>query len=155
MPLTLDQLRRATEAGMLPADVAAEVLADFKRYVDAQGALTLEQVFGLCGPSGSDPWHAILRRERRDQALQQLAEALCPDGTTADKTDALRRRINRYLPTWRRRDQYCEEPPSPDRVDRLLFEAFQAGNGNLPDSPRQLRRIIATAADGTDEALRA
>jgi hypothetical protein len=48
MSLTLDQLRRATEPGDLPADVAAQVLVDVARWVRGEGAITLDQAFGVC-----------------------------------------------------------------------------------------------------------
>ena len=52
MPLTLDQIRRTTEAGELPTDAAATVLADATRYILAAGAITLDQAFGVNVPSG-------------------------------------------------------------------------------------------------------
>ena len=105
MPLTLEQLRRASEAGDLPADVAAQVMADFRSYLRGEGRITLDQAFGLIGPSGCDPWFVRLARDRRDQAIRALGEALCPCGTVSEKADAVRTKIQRYRSTWRRRDQ--------------------------------------------------
>src|SRR3984893_4317455 len=106
MPLTLDQFRRATEPGDMPADVAAQVLADFARYVRGEGAITLDQAFGVCVPSGGDPWFARLARARRGQAIRAFGEMLQPFGIASERADAVRLRIQRYRPTWQRRDQY-------------------------------------------------
>jgi len=142
--LTLDQLRRATEPGDLPADVAAQVLADFARYVRGAGAIRLDEAFGLCVPSGGDPWFTRLARDRRDGAIRELGELLQPFGTASEKADAVRLRIHRYRPTWQRRDQYLDDAPrTADRIDRLLFAAFRAGDGLIPDSPDHLRKLLA------------
>ena len=73
MPLTIDQMRRASEAGDLPADVAAQVLVDFAEYVRGEGGITLDHAFGLNGPSGCDPWFVKLARERCRTALRTTA----------------------------------------------------------------------------------
>jgi hypothetical protein len=143
MPLTLDQLRRATEPGDLPADVAVQVLADFARYVRGEGAITLDQAFGVCVPSGGDPWFARLARDRRDQAIRDLGEMLQPFGTASEKADAVRLRIQRYRPTWQRRDQYLDAARTGNPIDRLLFAAFRACDGSIPDSPDHLRKLLA------------
>jgi hypothetical protein len=143
MPLTLDQLRRATEPGDMPADVAAQVLVDFARYVRGEGAVTLDQAFGVCVPSGGDPWFAKLSRDRRDKAIRALGEMLQPFGTATEKADAVRLKIQRYRPTWQRRDQYHDAPRSDNPVDRLLFAAFKACDGAIPDSPDHLRKMLA------------
>src|ERR1700730_9876784 len=98
MPLTLDQLRRSTEPGDLPADVAAQVLVDFARYVRGEGTITLDQTFGVCVPSGGDPVCARLARDRRDAAIRALGEMLQPFGTASEKADAVRLKIQRYRP---------------------------------------------------------
>jgi hypothetical protein len=143
MPLTVDQLRRTTEAGQLPADAVATVLADATRYVLAAGTITLDQAFGLCVPSGGDPWFAKLARDRRDDALRTLGEMLRPCGTATERADALRANIQRYRSTWLRRDQHHNAPRSGNPVDRLLFAAFKAGDGVIPDSPDHLRKMLA------------
>lgn len=143
MPLTLDQIRRTTEAGELPPDAVATVLADVTRYFVGAGAITLDQAFGVCVPSGGDPWFAKLARDRRDQALRDLGEMLQPLGTTSDKADAVRRRIQRYRETWRRRDQHLEAVRTDDPIHRLLFVAFKACDGSIPDSPDHLRKMLA------------
>jgi hypothetical protein len=143
MPLTVDQLKRATEPGDLPADVAAQVLVDFARYVRGEGTITLDQAFGLCVPSGGDPWFARLARDRRDQAIRDLGETLQPFGSASEKADAVRLRIQRYRPTWRRRDQYLDAPRADNPIDRLLFTAFRACDGSIPDSPDHLRKLLA------------
>jgi hypothetical protein len=143
MPLTVDQLRRATEPGDLPADVAAQVLADFARYVRGEGTITLDQAFGVRVPSGGDPWFARLARDRRDQAIRDLGEMLQPFGSASEKADAVRLKIQRYRPTWYRRDQYLEFPRTDDPIVRLLFTAFKACDGAIPDSPGHLRKMLA------------
>jgi hypothetical protein len=141
--LTLDQLRRATEPGDLPADVAAQVLVDFARYVRGEGAITLDQAFGVCVPSGCDPWFARLARDRRDQAIRDLGETLQPFGSASEKADAVRLRIQRYRPTWHRRDQYRDAPFTDNPIDCLLFAAFRACDGSIPDSYNHLRKLLA------------
>lgn len=143
MPLTLDQLQRASEPGDLPADVAAQVLVDFAHYARRGGAVTLDQAFGVWGPSGCDPWFAKLARNRRDQALRELGDILQPIGTTSEKADAIRLKIQRYRPIWRRRDQHLDEPRTDNPIDRLLFVAFRSGDGSIPDSPNHLRKILS------------
>jgi hypothetical protein len=143
MPLTPDQLRRATEPGILPADVAAQVLVDFERYVRGEGVITLDQAFGVCVPSGGDPWFARLARDRRDDALRALGDILRPIGTASEKADAVRLNIQRYRSTWHRRDQHHDAPRSDNPVDRLLFTAFRACDGVIPDSPDHLRKVLA------------
>lgn len=147
MPLTLDQLRRTCdEAEGLPADVAAQVLEDFARYVRNGGRITLDQAFGLCGPSGCTPWYEKLALERLYVVLRDLAEELCPGGSNAEKSDALRLRIIRYRPTWNRRDQHLQQSTATDSVSRLLFAVFRAADGDVPDSPSHLRKILADAS---------
>ena len=143
MPLTLDQFRRATEPGDMPADVAAQVLVDFARYVRGEGAITLDQAFGVCVPSGGDPWFARLARDRRDQAIRDLGDMLQPFGTASEKADAVRLRIQRYRPTWQRRDQYADTPRTDNPIDCLLFAVFRACDGSIPDSPDHLRKLLA------------
>jgi hypothetical protein len=143
VPLTLDQLRRATEPGDLPADVAAQVLVDFERYVRGEGTITLDQAFGVCVPSGGDPWFARLARDRRDQAIRDLGEMLQPFGTASERADAVRLRIQRYRPTWNRSDQHRDAPRADNPIDRLLFAAFRACDGSIPDSPDHLRKLLA------------
>lgn len=143
MPLTLDQIRRTTEAGELPADAVATVLADVTRYFVGAGAITLDQALGVCVPSGCDPWFARLARDRRDQAIRDLGDMLQPFGTATEKADAVRLRIQRYRPTWQRRDQYLEAPRTDNPIDRLLFAAFRACDGSIPDSPGHLRKMLA------------
>jgi hypothetical protein len=143
MPLTLDQIRRTTEAGELPADAVATVLADVTRYFVGAGAITLDQAFGVCVPSGGDPWFARLARDRRDQAIRDLGDMLQPFGTASEKADAVRLRIQRYRPTWQRRDQHLEAPRTDNLMDRLLFAAFRACDGSIPDSPDHLRKLLA------------
>src|ERR1700676_3421020 len=143
MPLTLDQIRRTTEAGDLPADAVATVLADVTRYFVGAGAITLDQAFGVCVPSGGDPWFARLARDRRDQAIRDLGEMLQPFGSASERADAVRLRIQRYRPTWHRRDQYMDAPRADNAIDRLLFAAFKACDGAIPDSPDHLRKMLA------------
>jgi hypothetical protein len=143
MPLTLDQIRRTTEARELPADAVATVLADVTRYVLGAGTITLDQAFGVCVPSGGDPWFARLARDRRDQAIRDLGEMLQPFGSASEKADAVRLRIQRYRPTWQRRDQYLDAARTDNPIDRLLFAAFRACDGSIPDSPDHLRKLLA------------
>jgi hypothetical protein len=143
MPLTLDQIRRTTEAGDLPADAVATVLADVTRYLLGAGAITLDQAFGLCVPSGGDPWFARLARDQSDRAIRDLGEMLQPFGTATDKADAVRLKIQRYRPTWHRRDQYLDGPRADNPIDRLLFVAFRGRGGSIPDSPDHLRKLLA------------
>jgi hypothetical protein len=172
MTLTLDQLRRARRAieeeEGLPADVAAQVLVDFADYTRNEGRMTLDQAFGLNGPSGCDPWHVRLARERRDQAIGAIGEALCPTGTISEKADVVRAAVQRYRSTtWLRRDQHrCTgalapfwEADSPaaaargagrsasrEAIDHLLFVAFCAADGAIPDSFERLRKILAAVS---------
>jgi hypothetical protein len=143
MPLSVDQFRRATEAGDLPADVVAQVMVDFARYVLGKGAITLDQAFGVCVPSGGDPWFARLARDRRDEAIRALGKILRPCGTATEKADAVRIHIQRYRSTWLRRDQHHDAPRSDNPADRLLFAAFKACDGVIPDSPDHLRKMLA------------
>lgn len=143
MPLTVDQLRRATESGDLPADVAAQVLVDFARYVRGAGAITLDLAFGVRVPSGGDPWFARLARDRRDQAIRALGEMLRPFGSASEKADAVRLKIQKYRATWQRRDQYLDALRTDNPIDRLLFAAFRACDGSIPDSPDHLRKLLA------------
>lgn len=143
MPLTIDQMRRASEAGDLPADVAAQVLVDFAEYVRGEGGITLDQAFGLNGPSGCDPWFVKLARERCRTALRTAADLLCPCGTISDRADALRARIQRYRATWLRRDQHRSATTSTDPIDRQMFAAFRAADGAIPDSFERLRKLLA------------
>jgi hypothetical protein len=121
----------------------ATVLADVTRYFVGVGAITLDQAFGVCVPSGGDPWFAKLARGRRDQALRDLGEMLQPLRTASDKADAVRRRIQRYRETWRRRDQHLDAVGTDDPIHRLLFAAFKACDGSIPDSPDHLRKMLA------------
>ena len=141
MPLTLDQIRRTTEAGELPADAVATALADVTRYVLGAGAITLDQAFGVRVPSGCDPWFTRLARDRRDKAIRALGEMLT--GTTSEKANMVSRKIRKYRPTWQRRDQHLAAAPTDDPCDRLLFAAFRACDGSIPDSPDHLRKLLA------------
>src|SRR3984893_9734188 len=103
MPLTLDQLRRATEPGDLPADVAAQALVDFARYVRGEGTITLDQAFGVGVPAGGEPWFVTLARDHRDGAIRKFAETICrPGSAVCDQIDALRVEFRRFGRGWSR-----------------------------------------------------
>lgn len=144
MPLTLDQIRRTTEAGELPADAVATVLADVTRYVLGAGAITLDQVFGVCVQAGGEPWFVTLARDRRDGAIRKFAETICPGGAACDQIDALRVEFRRFGRGWN-----CgrfRETARLSNIDRLLFEIFSAGDflGCVPESPDHLRKILGS-----------
>jgi hypothetical protein len=144
VPLTFDQIQRAAAADDMPADVAAAFLVAGQEYFKAGGRITLEQAIGVAVPSGGDPWYVRLARQRRDQALRLLGEMLVPVGTATDRADAVSRQIRRYREgAWRRRDQHRDTPHSADPIDGLLFAAFRACDGSIPDSPDHLRKLLA------------
>jgi hypothetical protein len=144
MPLTLDQLRRATEPGDLPADVAAQVLFDFSRYVRCEGTITLDQAFGACVPAGGEPWFVTLARDRRDGAIRKFAETICPGSAVCDQIDAIRVEFRRFDRGWSR--GRFREASRLSIIDRMLFEIFGAGDflGAVPTSPDHLRKILGS-----------
>lgn len=143
MPLTFEQIQRAAEADVMPADVAAAFVVAGQKYFKEAGKISLEQAIGVAVPAGGDPWFARIARERRDAALRSLGELLLPTGTARDRADAVSRQVRRYRAgDWRRRDQYAAAPHSVDPIDGLLFTAFHACDGAIPDSPDYLRKML-------------
>lgn len=81
--------------------------------------------------------------EKRDMAFRDLGGALVPDGTAAAKVDAIRTEMRRYLARWLREDRDRAAPPATYSDPRaLLFEIYRLSDGNPPNSPKQLRRIL-------------
>jgi hypothetical protein len=148
MPLTVDQLRRATEPGDLPADVAAQVLVDFAGFARGEGSITLDQAFGVCVRAGGEPWFVTLARDRRDDAIRKFAETICPGGAVCDRIDALRVEFRRFGRGWSR--GRFREVGRLSNIDRSLFDIFGAGDslGPVPESPDHLRKIL-----GSDKPL--
>jgi hypothetical protein len=148
MPLTLDQIRRTTEAGELPADAVATVLADVTRYFVGAGTITLDQAFGVCVRAGGEPWFVTLQRDRRDDAIRKFAEKICPGGAVCDRIDAVRVEFRRFGRGWSR--GRFREAARLSNIDRLLFDIFGAGDslGPVPESPDHLRKIL-----GSDKPL--
>lgn len=148
MPLTLDQIRRTTEAGELPADAVATVLADVTRYFVGAGAITLDQAFGVCVLAGGEPWFITLQRNRRDDAIRKFAETICSGGAVCDRIDAVRVEFRRFGRGWSR--GRFREAGRLSNIDRLLFDIFGAGDslGPVPESPDHLRKIL-----GSDKPL--
>jgi hypothetical protein len=142
--LTLDQLKRSTEPGDLPADVAVQVLADFARYVRGEGTVTLDRAFGVCVPAGGEPWFITLQRNRRDDAIRKFAETICPGGAVCDRIDAVLVEFRRFGRGWSR--GRFREAARLSNIDRLLFEIFSAGDslGPVPESPDHLRKILGS-----------
>lgn len=101
-------------------------------------------------------WRREIARGRRDAAIRELSDFVCPGGAPADQADAVRREMRRYEPTWLRRDQHRASPAGYDRMAHLLFAIFAAGaalKGDslraelTPDSPSQLKRILLSACE--------
>jgi hypothetical protein len=153
MPLTLDQYRRAHDAlpGHLPADIVDQVVALFECYVRNahKAGVTLDSVFNEAVRRGRESWHATIRRDRRDRAIAAWAMQKMPGVSSPKQADAWRIKIGSYRERWKRKDQhlavnpYVEQWPS----DFLLFESFWYGDGDVPDSPSQIERIIDAAKE--------
>lgn len=137
MPLTLDQFRRAQDAqpGHLPADIVASVVTCFEEYLrGAAAGVTMDRAFATVGPSGGDPWHLRLSRERRNAAYCDLASVLRPGGEATEKADAVLRE--------QRRVRRATSHPSPVQtyMDVIIRESIQCG---LIENPETLRKIIS------------
>jgi hypothetical protein len=144
MPLTFDQLKRAAESGDLPADIAAQALVDFARYVRGEGAITLDQAFGVCVSVGAEPWFVTLRRDRRDADIRTFAGNVCSADKVSDQIDALRTEFRRFGRGWNR--GRFRDPARLSNLDRLLFEIFSTVDllGPVPESPDHLRKILGS-----------
>lgn len=141
VPLTLDHLRRTCDQPEgLPTDVALQVLADFERYVRAGGAIDLDQAFGLCGASGSRPWHVRLARERALAVLRELGALL--GGNASQRADAIGRALRKHRPAWLRRDTLGLDDPAK----RMVFAALTLDD-TIPDSFERLRKLLGDASD--------
>ncbi len=128
----------------MPPDVLEEIGRCFECYARAGGMLSLEEAFGLKCSEGRKPWFVILARERRDRAIRALGERTT--GCTAKKIDTIRATLRRHRRAWQNRSLLGMDN-SEKRLAFEIFDAADAGDGVIPESPDHLRKIISGASD--------
>lgn len=108
-------------------------------YLDsaADGA-RLDELLDLVAAPGGESWWRIARRAERDAALRALARQT---GGNACQVAAM---IGRYEGSAWPRDRALTAAPAryAGTPRQHLFEAFRATDGQVPTSPKQLRRIL-------------
>lgn len=150
------RLRRARDvlAASGDPDVCA-VAAALNAYLDPRATCRLEEVLELAPIGvGAERWRTAARRERRDDALRDLAERFFPGLSISAQAEALGRLIRRYRATaWPRADRYAAAMPSSylGTVSQYLFAAFAAGSGTVPASGSHLRKVLATHSAATQK----
>ena len=134
-----DRLRRLADAAPVLGEDGEWLARNLGRYLDARGAMTLDEALGLVAGAGRAPWWQAERLAKRDAALRGLA-LLMPAATVADIAVTLAR----YETTaWRRDSALLAAPADYIATPRgAMFEAFRAGDGKVPTSEKQLRRIL-------------
>jgi hypothetical protein len=158
-PATLDRFRRIlanAECGLPPDnDDAAWCFARLVDYVSHahEPGRSIDAAFGVTSSAGDELWWRTIARERRDQAMRDLASMLCPAGTLADREIAVRAELRRYDRRWQRVDRFAATmPPNySGRIEALLFRAFEAANRvgesitaqAIPIGRTQLRKILS------------
>ena len=146
----IDRLRRIARAAAAGGgEDGTWFAAAIARYVaQAPAGLTLDAAFGLSVLPGGEPWFATAARQRRDQALCDLAAESFPGAPIGRCATELRTLVLRYGATrWQRVDRHAGGQMPAAYIGTALahlFAAFVAGDGKVPASDRKLREILAT-----------
>jgi hypothetical protein len=142
MPLSLDQFQRTIEAGSLPADAVATVLADVTRYVLAQGGVELD--LGDRVRPGGEPWFVTLARESRDDDIRILVETNWPGVGITDQIGRLCAAFRKFDRGWSH--GRFRDPSRLSIFDCALFRIFSSIDvvGPIPMSDPQLRKILGS-----------
>ena len=135
-----DRLRRIVQAAPTLGPDGEWLSERLDAYLAARGATTLDEALGLVAGAGRAPWWAAERLARRDAALRELA-LLMPAATIAEIATMLAR----YETTaWCRDSALLAAPADYSATPRgAMFAAFRAGDGSVPTSAKQLRRILS------------
>jgi hypothetical protein len=133
------RLRRLAAALPALGDDGVWLAAGLQNYLSsASDGAQLADVLQLTPPPGGESWWRAERRQQRDEALRELARQT---GASMAEIAAL---VSSYASDCWPRDRALSSPPSryAGTPKRWLFLAFQAGEGRVPESEKQLGRII-------------
>lgn len=110
---------------------AAECVAEgLRRYLSAEGNISLEEALGIAARRGDVPWWVAERRDRERTAARALfAAAPGADART------VHRRLRRFADGRGRHAPHAHEQPFETAAREFLEAA-----GRVPDSPRTLQR---------------
>jgi hypothetical protein len=105
---------------------------------------TIECAMGLRAPRGGVPWWLEEAMRRRDAALRDLAQTLCPDLAPSAQARRIFTLALRYAASAWRHDQLHESMPAhyQGKPHAPLWRAFKAG-APMPICERQLRKLLA------------
>ena len=141
---SLDDLRHAAETLARDDEICRRVAKRLRIAIDPNSGMTLEQALGLEARQGSRSWRLRAAIDMRNHALRQCAAAFFPDRAGAQIVSALAATVSSYGATaWlreRRTGLPALYPPGSARA--WLYEAFRVSGGRVPDSPKQLSRIL-------------
>lgn len=119
----------------------------FQEYLKrAHEGASLDDVFELKVTAGGVRWWRQEAREARDEAIRRLADRYFGGLDLHDQADAIRTAIVLYQGGRWQHDRKCGMPEHyAGTRDELLYEAFRRGGGNVPESRKQLLRILSVS----------
>jgi len=134
--------RRLSASG--DADDAWAAAAIEATLADPTGATRLERLLGLAPGPGGEPWQSTEARERRDDALRELAAILAPGPSIAAKVRAVQHAAKIYRAGSWRFDRELPEMPEAygGTAKEHLYRAFRHGGGDVPTGKTTLFEII-------------
>ncbi len=141
----LRELLELAEAGTLGNDLGAWLSSRIRGYLDAASdGHTLDAALGLAVEPGKLPWWRQAELNQRNAAFRDLAEKHFGSLELSRRADEILRAARRYRDGRWRFDRSTEFNPEKyaDIRSQLLYEAFWHGGGDVPDSKRQIRRIL-------------
>jgi len=126
----------------LPTDLSAWLGQSLSRFLSHERPTT-DEAFGLLRARGGVPWWREEAMRRRDAALRDLAQLLCPTLSVTAQARRIRSLALRYAATAWPREREAETPPpaSQGTFRERLWAAFKSG-APMPIGERQLRHVL-------------
>ena len=141
----LRELLELAEAGTLGDDLGAWLSSCIRDYlVAASDGRALDAALGLAIEPGKRPWWRQEELNQRNAAFRDLAEKRFGSLDLNQRAGEILRAVRRYRHGRWRYDRSTEFDPEKytDIRSQLLYEAFWHGGGDVPDSKRQICRIL-------------
>ena len=141
----LRELLTVAEAGELGDDLGSWLSSHIRDYLEnASGGRTLDAALGLAINQGEIPWWRQEELNQRNAAFRDLAEKHFGSLDLSRRADEILRAARRYRDGRWRFDRSTEFNPEKyaDIRSQLLYKAFWHGHGDVPDSKRQICRIL-------------
>ncbi|HYC13790.1 MAG TPA: hypothetical protein VEC75_06050 [Stellaceae bacterium] len=137
-----DIARHCRYGEALPAELSAWLSQSLSRFLTHERPTT-DEAFGLERARGGLPWWKEEAMRKRDKALRDLAQLVCPTLSAAAQARRIRSLAVRYASTAWLREREAEAPPpaSQGTLRERLWTAFKSG-APMPIGERQLRHVL-------------